>query len=91
VIGEYQAAMKAYAPKEPLSFSSLEGFLGAKIAAEAVRRAGPKPDREHVLAALKNLGEYDMGGLWVKYTPKARKGWGGVDLTIINSDGNLQK
>jgi ABC-type branched-subunit amino acid transport system substrate-binding protein len=83
--------MKAYAPKEPLSFSSLEGFLGAKIAAEAVRRAGPKPDREHVLAALKNLGEYDMGGLWVKYTPKARKGWGGVDLTIINSDGNLQK
>ncbi|HXD41961.1 MAG TPA: ABC transporter substrate-binding protein [Ramlibacter sp.] len=91
VIGEYQAAMKAYAPKEPLSFSSLEGFLGAKIAAEAVRRAGAKPDREHVLAALKNLGEYNLGGLWVKYTPQARKGWGGVDLTIINSEGNLQK
>jgi branched-chain amino acid transport system substrate-binding protein len=91
VINEYQSAMKAYAPKEPLSFSSLEGYLGAKIAAEAVRRAGAKPDREHVLAALKNLGEYDLGGLWVKYTPKARKGWGGVDLTIINSEGNLQK
>src|SRR6185369_4826785 len=91
VINEYQTAMKTYAPKEPLSFSSLEGFLGAKIAAEAVRRAGAKPDREHVLAALKNLGEYNLGGLWVKYTPQARKGWGGVDLTIINSEGNLQK
>jgi ABC-type branched-subunit amino acid transport system substrate-binding protein len=91
VINEYQAAMKAHAPKEVLSFSSLEGFLGAKIAAEAVRRSGPKPDREHVLAALKNLGEYNLGGLWVNYTPQARKGWGGVDLTIINADGNLQK
>ena len=91
VINEYQTAMKAYAPKEPLSFSSLEGYLGAKIAAEAVRRAGAKPDREHVLAALKNMGEYNLGGLWVNYTPKARKGWSGVDLTIINSTGNLQK
>jgi branched-chain amino acid transport system substrate-binding protein len=91
VINEYHLAMKAYAPKEPLSFSSLEGFLGAKIAAEAVRRAGAKPDREHVLAALKNLGEYDLGGLWVKYTPQARKGWSGVDLTIISSEGTLRK
>jgi ABC-type branched-subunit amino acid transport system substrate-binding protein len=91
VINEYQTAMKTYAPNEPLSFSSLEGYLGAKIAAEAVRRAGPQPNRERVLAALRNLGEYDLGGLWVKYTPQARKGWGGVELTIINADGNLRK
>jgi branched-chain amino acid transport system substrate-binding protein len=91
VINEYQTAMKKYAPKEPLSFSSLEGYLGAKIAAEAVRRAGAKPDRERVLAALKNLGEYDLGGLYVNYSPSARKGWGGVELTIINADGNLRK
>lgn len=91
VINEYQTAMKTYAPKEPLSFSSLEGYLGAKIAAEAVRRAGAKPDRERVLAALKNMGEYNLGGLYVNYTPQARKGWGGVELTIINADGNLRK
>jgi branched-chain amino acid transport system substrate-binding protein len=72
-------------------FSSLEGYLGAKIAGEAVRRAGSRPDREHVLAALKTLGEYNLGGLWVNYTPQARKGWSGVDLTIINVDGRLQK
>lgn len=91
VINEYQAAMKAHAPKEPLSFTSLEGYIAAKIAAEAVRRAGAKPDRERVLAALKTLGEYNLGGLWVKYTPQARKGWGGVDLTIINAEGKLRK
>lgn len=91
VITEYQAAMKAYDPKMPLSFISMEGFLGAKIAAEAVRRAGANPTREKVLASLKTMGEYNMGGISVNYGSQARKGWGGVDLTIIGSNGNLQK
>ena len=91
VITEYQAAMKAYDPKAALSFSSLEGFLGAKIAAEAVRRAGANPSRERVLGALKTMQEYNLGGISVNYSAQARKGWGGVDLTIISATGNLQK
>lgn len=66
-------------------------FMAGKIAAEAVRRAGGNPSRERVLAALKNLGEYNLGGISVNYTPQARKGWGGVELTIINASGNLNK
>ena len=91
VITEYQAAMKTYSPNAAFSFASLEGFLAGKIAAEAVRRAGANPSRERVLASLKNMGEYNLGGISVNYTPQARKGWGGVDLTIINASGNLNK
>lgn len=91
VITEYQNAMKAYAPQAALSFSSLEGFMGAKIAAEAVRRTGASPSREKILAALNTLGEYNLGGLSVNYSAQTRKGWGGVELTIINASGNLQK
>jgi branched-chain amino acid transport system substrate-binding protein len=91
VINEYLADMKKYAADEPISFSSLEGYLGAKIAAEAVRRTGNQPSRGKVLAALTNLGEFDLGGLYVKYTPAQRKGWGGVELSIINSQGALKK
>jgi branched-chain amino acid transport system substrate-binding protein len=91
VITEYQADMKKYAPSEALSFSSLEGYMGAKIAAEAVRRAGKTPTRAGVLQALSNLGEYNLGGVFVNYTANQRTGWGGVDLSIINSSGNLQK
>lgn len=91
VINEYQAAMKKYAPSEPFSFSSLEGFLGAKIAAEAVRRTGANPTRERILAALQQLGEFNLGGIYVTYKPDSRKGWGNVELTIINSSGQLQK
>lgn len=91
VINEYLLDMKKYAANEPISFSSLEGYLGAKVAAEAVRRTGSLPTRAKVLAALTNLGEYDLGGIYVKYTPAQRKGWGGVELSIINSDGALKK
>jgi ABC-type branched-subunit amino acid transport system substrate-binding protein len=91
IVNEYLADMKKYAAKETISFSSLEGYLGAKIAAEAVRRAGNQPTRAKVLAALTNLGEFDLGGIYVKYTPAQRKGWGGVELSIINADGVLKK
>ncbi|HSV46622.1 MAG TPA: ABC transporter substrate-binding protein [Ramlibacter sp.] len=91
VIGEYQQAMKAYAPSEPLSFSSLEGYLGAKIAAEAVRRSGSVVTRERLLASLRGMGEYNLGGVYVHYAPERKKGWGGVELTIINAAGNLRK
>lgn len=91
VISEYQNDMRKYAPGEPLSFSTLEGYLGAKIAAEGVRRAGTTPSRASVLKALSSLGEYNLGGIFVNYSAKQRSGWGGVELSIINSGGNLQK
>lgn len=91
VVNEYLADMKAYAAKEAISFSSLEGYLGAKIATEAVRRAGGTPTRAKVLAALSNLGEFDLGGIYVKYTPAQRKGWGGVELSIVDAQGALKK
>jgi len=91
IIGEYQKAMKQHAPSEPLSFSSLEGYLGARIAAEAVRRSGTVVTRERLLASLRGMGEYNLGGVYVNYQPERKKGWGGVELTIINSAGDLRK
>jgi len=81
--------MKQYAPNEALSFTSLEGFIAAKITVEAIKRAGPNPTRDKVLKALNNMGQLDLGGIYVDYSPKARDGWGGVDLTIIGMNGKL--
>ncbi|HZE10192.1 MAG TPA: ABC transporter substrate-binding protein [Burkholderiales bacterium] len=86
---EYQRLMKQYAPNEPLSFSSLEGFVVGKITVAALKRAGKNPTREKVLKALNNMGELDLGGVYVNYSPKARNGWGGVDLTVIGANGKL--
>jgi branched-chain amino acid transport system substrate-binding protein len=89
VVSEYQKVMKQYAPNEPLSFSTLEGFIGGKITVEALKRAGPKPTRDKVLKALHSMGELNLGGVFVNYSPKARKGWGTIDLTVIGPAGKL--
>src|SRR5258705_377542 len=89
LVSEYQRLMKQYAPQEPLSFSTLEGFVGGKITAEALKRAGKNPTREKVLKALNAMGEYDLGGVSVRYSPKERRGWGQVDLTVIGPNGKL--
>jgi branched-chain amino acid transport system substrate-binding protein len=89
IVSEYQKVMKEYAPNEPLSFSTLEGFIGGKITVEALKRAGPKPTREKVLKALNSMGELNLGGVYVNYSPEARKGWGTVDLTVIGPGGKL--
>lgn len=34
---------------------------------------------------------YDLGGITVNYGPQGRQGWGGVELTIVGSQGQLRK
>jgi branched-chain amino acid transport system substrate-binding protein len=89
VVSQYQKLMKQYAPSEPLSFTTLEGFIAAKITVEAIKRAGPNPTREKVLKAVSSMGLLDLGGVYVDYSPKGREGWGGVDLTVIGANGKL--
>jgi ABC-type branched-subunit amino acid transport system substrate-binding protein len=88
---EYQKMMKRYAPGEALSFYGLEGYMGAKIVVEAFKRAGPNPTREKVIAALNTMKDFDLGDLFVSYTPKERKGSRFVELTIIGKDGRLYR
>jgi branched-chain amino acid transport system substrate-binding protein len=91
VVREYQKAMKQHAPDKPFSFYSLEGFMGAKIAVEALRRAGPNPTREKVIAALNTMKEFDLGDLVVSYSAERRVGSKIVDLTIIGKNGTLYR
>ena len=89
VVSEYLRVMKQHAPNEAVSFSSFEGFVGGKITVEALKRAGPNPTREKIVKALNNLGELNLGGVYVNYSPKGRTGWGSVDLTIVGANGKL--
>jgi ABC-type branched-subunit amino acid transport system substrate-binding protein len=84
VVKEYQAAIKAEG-KEP-NFSSLEGYISAKVMVEGLRRAGKKPTRENLIAALETMSDYDAGGFKISYTPTDHRGSRWVDLTIISRD-----
>ena len=46
VVKEYQSAIEKKLGKKEYSFTSLEAYIGAKVLAEAIRRAGPNLNRE---------------------------------------------
>ncbi len=74
-----------------LSPAMLEGYAGAKVLVEGLRRAGPSPTRAKMQAALESLNRFDIGGLEVSYSPNDRTGLDFADLSIIGSDGKFKR
>ena len=67
----------------------VEGYLGAKVLAEALRRAGPQPTREKVREALETMKNYDAGEVFISFSSNRHTGSLFVDITILNQAGRL--
>ena len=87
---EATALAKAKAGVE-LSPSVMEGFASAKVLVEGLRRSGPRPTREKVVAAFSYLSHYDLGGLELGYGPGDRTGLSFVDVSIIDGNGQFRR
>lgn len=90
LIKEFHAAMKQHGKAE-LSYSSLEGFIAAKVMVEGLRRAGRQLTREKFIDAMESLQSYDLGGVRANYSPTDRTGTTFVELTIIGKNGRFVK
>jgi ABC-type branched-subunit amino acid transport system substrate-binding protein len=88
VVREYQQRMTEAGEKQ-IDFSSLEGYLSAKVFVEGVRRAGRNLTRESLITALESMRDYNMGGFTVSYGPKEHMGSSYTDLTIIGKGGKF--
>ena len=74
-----------------ISPAILEGFAAAKVLVEGLKRAGPKPSREKIQAALEGLRKFDLGGLEVSYSPEDHTGLDFADLSFIGTDGKFKR
>ena len=71
------------------SYTSMEGFINAKVIVEAIKRAGANPNHESIVKALESMRKYDMGGYVLSYGPDDRSGSDTVNLTIVGRDGRF--
>ena len=70
---------------------SMEGFIIAKLAVEAIRKAGGKElSREKLVSTLEGLNQ-DFGGYRVAFSPNNHAGSQFVQLTVIGAGGKLIK
>ena len=87
VAAEYQKAMTKAGIKN-YNFSSLEGYIAAKVFTEGLRRVGRDLTREKLVRALEtiNPSSYDVGGFVVSFSPTSHNGSKYVDMTAITKD-----
>ena len=89
VVREYQQRMTEAGNKD-FDFSSMEGFLAAKVLTEGLRRAGVKSlNRESFTTALESLRDYNMGGFTINYSAKSHEGSRYTDLTTVGRGGKF--
>ncbi len=87
---EFKKLFARYAPADAsVSYTNFEEFIGAKVLVEAIRRAGPNPSPEKILRALEGLGNLDVGGFNVSFSPNSRVGSRFVEVTVIGKNGTL--
>ena len=86
-VQDYQRAMKAR--NEPLSYTSLEGFLAAKIAVDALQRGG-SASREAFMNALESMRDTNLGGFRVAFGAKDHNASDFVELTVLDKAGKVR-
>ncbi|MGE0349619.1 ABC transporter substrate-binding protein [Hydrogenophaga sp.] len=74
-----------------VSPAMMEGFAAAKVVAEGLRRAGPKPTPAALRDALEGMRNYDLGGLSVSYSPTNHTGLDFADLSIVDASGKFRR
>jgi branched-chain amino acid transport system substrate-binding protein len=90
MVKEAQDLAKAKGLSE-ITPAMLEGYAAAKVLVEGLRRAGPKPSREKIHAALESIKKFDLGGLEITYGPDDHTGLDFADLSIIGTDGKFRR
>ncbi|MFC5472667.1 ABC transporter substrate-binding protein [Paraherbaspirillum soli] len=90
VVGEYTKLMAKAGIKNP-NFSSLEGFIAAKVFVEGLQRAGKDLTRAKLVKALEsiNMKNYNGGGFDVNFSGTNHSGSKFVDMTMITKDGKF--
>jgi branched-chain amino acid transport system substrate-binding protein len=88
VVVEYQKALKAAGVTE-FSYTSLEGYIAAKVFVEALRRGGDS-SREALVRALESLRNVDVGGFTISFSPENHNASSFVELTVLNKNGEVR-
>ncbi len=87
---EFNTAIADGGKSVQANFSSMEGFMAAKLFAEGLRRAGPRPSRDALVSALESIREYSMGGFNVGFSASNHVASRFVELSMLTGDGRVR-
>ena len=88
---EFLTAVKTSKTPVDANYSSMEGYVVAKVMAEGLRRMGPTRSREGLIAALESINDMNLGGFWVDFSAKKHTASTFTEMTILRHDGKVTR
>lgn len=88
---EFADAVKKAGGTAQVNFSSIEGYLAAKLVTEGFKRAGGKGvTREGLIAGIESIGRQSLGGFDINVTPRDHVASQFVELSMLTGDGRVR-
>ena len=89
VVRAFQQAWKAAGASAEPSHLALEGYINARVFAEALQRAGSNPTRASFINATWELKRLDLGGFEINASVPERSASRFVELTLVGPGGRF--
>lgn len=87
---EFGDAVRKAGAGASANFSSMEGYLAAKVLTEGLRRAPGKLSRDSFIAGMESIDRQQFGGFEVSFSAKNHVGSKFVELSMLTGDGRVR-
>jgi ABC-type branched-subunit amino acid transport system substrate-binding protein len=87
---EFRDAITQGGNKVQANFSSMEGYLAAKLVAEGLRRSGGRAGSDGLIGGLEAIGELSLGGYAVSLGARDHVASSFVELSMLTGDGKVR-
>lgn len=91
LVREFERDADAHVGPEAFSFEGLAAYLHLRVLADALRRAGARPDAARLAEAIEGLGTADLGGWRLRFGPDRHHGSDHVEIALRARDGKLRR
>jgi len=88
---EFIAAVRQAGGNASANYSSMEGYIAAKVTAEGLRRAGRTLTRDTLVTGLETMQRWDLGGFSCSFGPRNHAGSSFVELSMLTGDGRVRR
>ena len=86
---EYRDALQRAGGGALPNYSSMEGYVAAKVFTEGLRRAGRNPSHDALASGLESIQNASFGGFNVNFGPRDHVASHFVELSMLTEDGKV--
>lgn len=86
---EFVDAVKAAGKDAQINYSSMEGYVAAKVLVEGIKRAGAKVTRESLISGIESIGSQSLGGFQIDFSATDHVASKFVEMSLLTGDGRV--